>query len=152
MLAGMQNMFKQYLGDITEISENIEKCIVDSPPTSITEGGIIKSSFNEEIAELRSLSGDSKGWIKDFEEQEKKQTGITSLKIGFNKVFGYYIEVTKTNLSKVPDRYIRKQTLVNCERYITEELKNKEGIILTAQEKLSQIEYKVFVELRDSLY
>ncbi len=150
-LAGIQNMFKEYVNDISEISESIEKCIVDSPPTLITEGGIVKSSFSEEIAELRSLSGDSKGWIKEFEEREKKDTGINSLKIGFNKVFGYYIEVTRTHLSKVPDRYIRKQTLVNCERYITEELKNKESVILTAQEKLAQIEYKVFIDLRDSL-
>jgi DNA mismatch repair protein MutS len=150
-LAGISNIFKKYLKDISYIAESIEKCIVDAPPTSITEGGIVKSSYNEEISELRSLSGDSKGWIKEFEEREKKETGISSLKIGFNKVFGYYIEVTKTHLNKVPDRYIRKQTLVNCERYITEELKNKESIILTAQEKLAQIEYRIFVELRDSL-
>lgn len=150
-LAGISNIFKKYLKDISYIAESIEKCIVDAPPTSITEGGIVKSSYNEEISELRSLSGDSKGWIKEFEEREKKETGISSLKIGFNKVFGYYIEVTKTHLNKVPDRYIRKQTLVNCERYITEELKNKESIILTAQEKLAHIEYRIFVELRDSL-
>ncbi len=143
--------FDEYKKSILEISEKIEECIVDSPPTSITEGGIIKSSFNEEIKELRSLSGDSKGWIKEFEETEKKETGINSLKIGFNKVFGYYIEVTKTHQDKVPERYIRKQTLVNCERYITEELKNKENIILTAQDKLSQLEYKIFTDLRDSL-
>ncbi|PKN02933.1 DNA mismatch repair protein MutS [Candidatus Dojkabacteria bacterium HGW-Dojkabacteria-1] len=144
--------FDEYATSILEISEKIEECIVDSPPTSITEGGIIKSSFNDEVRELRSLSGDSKGWIKEFEESEKKETGITSLKIGFNKVFGYYIEVTKTHQDKVPDRYIRKQTLVNCERYITEELKNKESIILTAQDKLSQLEYEIFTDLRDSLF
>lgn len=150
-LAGIPNMFKEYAKDISVVSESIEKCIVDSPPVSITEGGIVKSSYNEEINELRSLTGDSKGWIKEFEETEKKETGISSLKIGFNKVFGYYIEVTKTHLNKVPDRYIRKQTLVNCERYITEELKNKESIILTAQDKLAQLEYKIFTDLRDSL-
>ena len=144
--------FEEYTEDIQEISNKIEECIVDSPPTSITEGWIVKSSFNEEIKELRLLSGDSKGWIKEFEEREKKETGIPSLKIGFNKVFGYYIEVTKTHQEKVPDRYIRKQTLVNCERYITDELKNKEGIILTAQDKLSQLEYKIFTNLRDSLF
>jgi len=151
-IEGISKTFEEYTEVILKISEKIEECIVDSPPTSITEGGIVKSSFNDEVKELRSLSGDSKGWIKEFEEREKKETGITSLKIGFNKIFGYYIEVTKTHQDKVPNRYIRKQTLVNCERYITEELKNKESIILNAQDRLSQIEYKVFIELRDSLF
>jgi DNA mismatch repair protein MutS len=100
-----------------------------------------KSSYNTEIKELRELSGDSKGWIKEFEEKEKKNTGINSLKIGFNKVFGYYIEVTKTHQEKVPERYIRKQTLVNSERYITEELKQKEDIITKCPKRLN--EYRI---------
>lgn len=150
-LAGIENMFSKYVEGISVIAERIEECIVDSPPTSLTDGGIVKSSYSKDIEELRSLSGNSKGWIKEFEEREKKETGISSLKIGFNKVFGYYIEVTKTHLSKVPDRYIRKQTLVNCERYITEELKEKENIILSSQDRLSEMEYNIFVELRDSL-
>ena len=110
---------------LKELVELIDECIVDSPPTSLLEGGIIKGGYNEQVKELRELSGDSKGWIKEFEEKERSNTGISSLKIGFNKVFGYYIEVTKTHQSKVPDTYIRKQTLVNCERYITDELKEK---------------------------
>lgn len=136
---------------LTDLVKKIDECIVDSPPTSITEGGIIKESFNSEVKELRELSGNSKGWIKEFEERERKDTGISTLKIGFNKVFGYYIEVTKTHQEKVPERYIRKQTLVNCERYITEELKNKESVILNAQEKLYELEYKLFSEFRESL-
>jgi DNA mismatch repair protein MutS len=141
----------EYDSLIKELVSKIEECIVDFPPTSITEGGIIKESFNEQVKELRELSGDSKGWIKEFEKQEKEDTGISSLKIGFNRVFGYYIEVTKTHQEKVPERYIRKQTLVNSERYITEELKEKESIILTAQERLDELEYKLFSEFRESL-
>lgn len=136
---------------LNEVIERIDECIVDSPPATLLEGGIIKSSYNSEIKELRELSGDSKGWIKEFEEKEKRSTGINSLKIGFNKVFGYYIEVTNTHQEKVPERYIRKQTLVNSERYITEELKQKEDIILNAQERLNELEYELFNEFRDSL-
>ena len=143
--------FDEYDELLSEVIEMIDECMVDSPPTSTLEGGIIKSSYNKEVKELRELSGDSKSWIKKFEEQEKESTGIRSLKIGFNKVFGYYIEVTKTHQDKVPERYIRKQTLVNSERYITEELKRKEDIILTAQEKLHSLEYDLFVEFRESL-
>lgn len=129
---------------------SIEKTISDDPPPTIMEGGIIKTGFNPEVDELRSLSGDSKSWLKQFEEDEKAKTGITSLKISFNKVFGYYIEVTNTHLNKVPERYIRKQTLVNAERFITEELKAKEDVILNAQEKIGTLEYKLFSQFRDT--
>jgi DNA mismatch repair protein MutS len=151
VLPNLSKQFDKYDNLLTSLVEKIEECIVDSPPVTITEGGIIKSSYNSEVKELRELSGDSKSWIKEFEDNEKKETGISSLKIGFNKVFGYYIEVTRTHQDKVPERYIRKQTLVNCERYITEELKNKEGIILTAQEKLDTLEYKLFNDFRETI-
>ena len=141
----------EYDNLLTSLVQRIDECIVDSPPTTLLEGGIIKSMYNDEVKELRELTGNSKGWIKEFEESEKKSTGISSLKIGFNKVFGYFIEVTKTHQEKVPERYIRKQTLVNCERYITEELKQKEEIILGAQDKLNELEYNLFSEFRDSL-
>jgi len=142
---------EKYEKELKIVSESIDNCIVDSPPLTILEGSLIKSSYNKEVEQLRNLSGDSKGWITEFEENEKKETGISSLKIGFNRVFGYYIEVTKAHQSKVPDRYIRKQTLVNCERYITEELKEKEDIILNSQERLNALEYKLFIDFRDSL-
>ena len=135
---------------LNEIIEKIEKTIATEPPLSIMEGGIIKPGFNKELDELRSLTGDNKTWIKQFEEDEKSKTGITSLKIGFNKVFGYYIEVTNAHISKIPERYIRKQTLVNAERYITEELREKEDIILNAEEKIGSLEYKIFSEFRSS--
>ncbi|MGI5898028.1 MAG: DNA mismatch repair protein MutS [Candidatus Dojkabacteria bacterium] len=134
-----------------EIIEKIEKAISDTPPTLLTEGGIIKQGYSKEVDELRSLSGDSKDWLKSFEEEERKKTNIPSLKVGFNSVFGYYIEVTKVHQDKVPERYIRKQTLVNSERYITEELKEKEEIILNAHDKLFELEYQLFNDLRDSL-
>lgn len=135
----------------TELAKKINQTFVEDPPLALTDGGIIKEGFNEEVDKLRSLSGDSKNWLKEFEEEEKKETGISSLKVSFNNVFGYYIEVTRTHFDKVPDRYIRKQTLVNSERYITEELKEREEIILNAHDNLSVLEYKLFNEFRESL-
>lgn len=135
---------------LNDLIQQIEVTITDDPPTSVTEGGIIKTGFNNEVDELRSLTGDNKSWLKQFEDNEKAKTGISSLKISFNKVFGYYIEVSKGQVSKVPESYIRKQTLVNAERYITEELKEKENIILNAEEKIGTLEYNVFCQFRDS--
>ncbi|MDD4381812.1 MAG: DNA mismatch repair protein MutS [Candidatus Dojkabacteria bacterium] len=135
---------------IKELISKIDKCISDTPSLSLTEGEIIRSGYNKEVDQLRMITKDSKSWIKEFEEMEKAKTGISSLKIGFNKVFGYYIEVTNTHKDKVPERYIRKQTLVNCERYITEELKEKENIILNAQEKVCTLEYEIFTNFRDT--
>lgn len=135
---------------VKELISKIDETIKEDSPTTIMEGGIIKEGFSEEVDELRSLTGDSKSWIRDFEKEEKEKTGIPSLKVSSNKVFGYYIEVTKTHQEKVPDRYIRKQTLVNSERYITEELKEKENIILNAQEKIFELEYEIFVQFRDT--
>lgn len=150
-LEDQKDFLQKYREVYEKVIRDIEECIEDNPPLSVTEGHIIKSTYNKEVEELRSLTGDSKSWIKEFEEKEKKDTGISSLKIGFNKVFGYYIEVTRTHQDKVPDRYIRKQTLVNCERYITEELKNKESIILNAEEKMFTLEYQLFEEFRNTL-
>jgi DNA mismatch repair protein MutS len=150
-----QYMDDKYISNVkklTEIVERIDKAIDDDPPTVITEGGIIKDGFDKEVDELREMTKDSKGWIQEFEKEEQEKTGISSLKIDSNKVFGYYIEVTKTHQDKVPDRYIRKQTLVNSERYITEELKEKENIILNSQEKLFEIEYTLFCKFRESFF
>jgi len=134
---------------LKEIVKKIDEAIDDDPPNVITEGGIIKDGFDKEVDELREITKDSKSWIKKFEKEEQEKTGILSLKIDSNKVFGYYIEVTKTHQDKVPDRYIRKQTLVNSERYVTEKLKEKEDIILNSQEKLFEIEYTIFCKFRE---
>lgn len=136
---------------IKTIISLLELSISESPPVTITEGKIIKKGYNKEVDEFRSITGDSRSWIEDFVEKEKERTGITSLKVGFNNVFGYYIEITRTHQDKVPDDYVRKQTLVNSERYITEELKEKEEIILGAEGKLGELEYKLFQEIREQI-
>ncbi len=132
-----------------DITSLLEKAIVDDPGFSVREGGIIKSGYNEELDEYRRISHDSKAMLQEIEEKEKNTTGIKSLKIGYNKVFGYYIEVRNSGANLVPDRYIRKQTLANAERYITEELKEFETKILGAQEKIVNIEYNLFTEIRE---
>lgn len=134
---------------LKELIEEISKVLADELPISITEGGIIRDGFDSKVDELRSISCSSKDWVKEFVIQEKKKTGISNLKIGFNKVFGYYLEVSKLHQSKVPSEYIRKQTLANCERYITEELKEKEDEILNAEGKLSDLEFKIFQDFRE---
>ena len=128
-----------------------DKTIVEEPPISVKEGGLIKLGYDEEIDKLKTATTDGKNWIIQLEAEEREKTGIKGLKVGFNKVFGYYIEVTKSNIGLVPDRYIRKQTLTNGERYITEELKNLENQILGAEEKVVNLEYNVFVEVRDKI-
>ena len=139
------------LDEIQDIYELIDKTIVDEPPISIKEGGIIKLGFDEEIDKLKLATTKGKNWLIELEAREREKTGIKGLKVGFNKVFGYYIEVTKSNISLVPDTYIRKQTLTNGERYITEELKNLENQILGAEEKVVQLEYNTFVDLREKI-
>jgi DNA mismatch repair protein MutS len=141
--------------EVTEIIKKLQplknlisNTIIDNPPLAITEGHILKEGVNKEVDELRSISSNSKSWVKEFIQTEREKTGITSLKMGFNKVFGYFIEVTNSHKEKVPDYFIRKQTLVNCERYVTEELKVKEDIILNAEDKISELEYKLFQQFR----
>ncbi len=139
------------LDELKDVFELIETAIVDEPPISVKEGGVIKSGYNDEIDRLKTVTTEGKKWLIELEAKEKEQTGIKNLKIGFNKVFGYFIEVTKSNLSQVPDRFIRKQTLTNAERYITEELKELENQVLGAEEKLVSLEYDLFLELRATL-
>ena len=131
-----------------EVTELLARAIVDEPGISLREGGIIKDGYDAELDEYRRIAHDSKSMLQEIEEREKQETGIKSLKIGYNKVFGYYIEVRNSGADLVPDRYIRKQTLANAERYITEELKAFETKILGAQEKIVQIEYRLFTEVR----
>lgn len=139
------------LDELQDIYEIIEKAIVDEPPITIKEGGLIKLGYDEEIDKLKTATTEGKNWLLNLEMEEKEKTGIKNLKVGFNKVFGYYIEVTKSNVSLVPDRYIRKQTLTTGERYITEELKNLENQILGAEEKVVNLEYNAFTEIRDKI-
>lgn len=129
----------------------IDKAIVEDPSFSIREGGFIKDGYNQELDEYRNIAKNSKCLLQQMEEDEKNKTGIKSLKIGYNKVFGYYIEVRHSSTEMVPENYIRKQTLANAERYITPELKEFETKILGAQEKIVQLEYNLFTELRDIL-
>lgn len=139
------------LDELQDIYEIIDKAIVDEPPISVKEGGLIKLGYDEEIDRLKTATTDGKNWVLKLEAEEREKTGIKGLKVGFNKVFGYFIEVTKSNLSQVPDRYIRKQTLANCERYITEDLKRLENEILGAEEKVINLEYNAFVGIRDEI-
>ena len=139
------------LDELQDIHDLIEKAIVDEPPISIKEGGIIKLGYDEEIDELKRATTDGKNWIIKIEADEREKTGIKNLKVGFNKVFGYYIEVTKSFLSQVPDRFIRKQTLTNAERYITEELKEIENKVLGAEERVINLEYNAFTEVREEI-
>ncbi|MCX7872106.1 MAG: DNA mismatch repair protein MutS [Verrucomicrobiae bacterium] len=132
-----------------DIIDLISKSIIDDPPVSLKDGGIIKDGFNSALDELRYAMRDGKDWIAKLQQQEIEKTGIQSLKIRFNSVFGYYIEVTKSNLDKVPSHYIRKQTIANGERYITEELKEVEGKILGAEERSKKLEYELFIQIRD---
>ena len=146
----LQNLYIS-LDELKDIHDLIEKAIVEDPPISITEGGIIKLGYNEEIDELKNAGMQGKNWLIELEAKEKEQTGIKNLKVGFNKVFGYFFEVTKSYLNLVPDRFIRKQTLANCERYITEELNELESKILGAEEKSVDLEYKIFIEIRNEI-
>jgi DNA mismatch repair protein MutS len=133
---------------LDDIANRIRECIVEEPPFSIREGGIIKEGFNEDADYLRKAKTDGKKWLAELEETERERTGIKTLRIRYNKVFGYYLEVTNSFKDQVPEDYIRKQTLVNAERYTTPRLKELEDTILNAEDKLNDLEYDMFVELR----
>jgi len=139
------------IDEMPDILDLIEKSIVEDPPMTIREGGIIKKGYDNELDELISISTDGKKWIAALEEKERKRTGVNSLKVGFNSVFGYYIEVTKANTDLVPDDYVRKQTLVNAERYINQELKEYEYTVLSAEDRRKEREYNLFVGIREKI-
>ncbi|PID28124.1 MAG: DNA mismatch repair protein MutS [Candidatus Cloacimonadota bacterium] len=138
--------------DYNDICSLIKNSVIDNPSATITDGNIIRDGFNNELDDLRSVSRDGKSWIARLETEEKKQTGIPSLKIGYNKVFGYYLEVTKTHKDKIPEHYIRKQTLVNSERYISPQLKEYENKVLGAEERIKNLEHEIFTLIREQLY
>ena len=134
-----------------DVYDILDRAIDDEPSTLLRDGGVIKDGFNEEIDKFRIAMRDGKKWLSELEKKEKEKTGISKLKVGYNKVFGYYIEVTKSNISDVPEYYIRKQTLANCERYITPELKDLENTILGASERVLSLEAYVFEQVRRSV-
>lgn len=140
---------REYENDINDWVTMIDNTIVDNPPVLLKEGGIIKSGVSGELDYFRDLLSGGEEWLKKFEEAEKNSTGIKNLKIGYNKVFGYYIEVTNSFLNQVPDTYIRKQTLTGGERFITEELKKHEDDVLSAKFKSTELEYKLFTDFRE---
>ena len=137
------------MDELQDIYDLLERSINDDPPILIREGGIFKDGYLEEIDTLKSAKTDGKTWLAELEEREKQKTGIKNLRIKFNKVFGYYFEVTNSYKDLVPEYFIRKQTLANCERFITDELKVAENTILGASDKIVTLEQEIFAEIRD---
>jgi DNA mismatch repair protein MutS len=142
------NRMMEAMEDITDL---IERSIADDPPITVKEGGLIKSGYDEEVDRLRDAAANGKQWIASLEAEERERTGIKNLKIGFNKVFGYYLEVTRSYFELVPQEYIRKQTLANCERYVTQELKEMEETILGAENRITELEYQLFTDIRNTV-
>ena len=152
--AGLTSLLDELNTQLTEspdLVELISRAIVDEPPLAVKEGGMIRDGFDSALDELRNATRGGKDWIAKLQADEIARTGITSLKVRFNSVFGYYIEVTKSNLDKVPQHYIRKQTIANGERYITPELKEMEGKILGAEERSVKLEYELFQRVREEV-
>lgn len=139
------------LGDFTDLVELLGRALVDEPPAPLKEGGIFADGYSETIDELRRAAGEGKQWVADLQVSEQERTGISSLKIKYNAVFGYFIEITKSHLDKVPAEYTRKQTMANAERFITPELKEMENKILGADERLKALEYEEFLNLRETV-
>jgi len=139
--------FVSFLNPCDDVVSLVASAIVDDPPASMSDGGVIRPGFSSELDSVVMAARDAKAWVANLEKKARERTGIKNLKVGFNKVFGYYIEVTKSNLDAVPEEYIRKQTLVNAERYITPELKEYESLILNAKERQVEIESRLFKEV-----
>ena len=136
---------------LTELRDTLNTAIVNEPPVSVKEGRMIREGYSEELDNLTGSIAEDKKWIASLQARERRRTGIKTLKVGFNKVFGYYIEVTKPNIGKVPEEYTRKQTLTNAERFITPELKEKETTVLAGEEKTNRLEYEIYEELREKV-
>ncbi|MFW6238130.1 MAG: DNA mismatch repair protein MutS [Halanaerobiales bacterium] len=136
---------------LKDLYDLLDSAILDDPPVTVREGGLIKKGYSKELDELRETCSEGKDWITNLQKRERERTGIGSLKVGYNKIFGYYIEVTNPNLDQVPEDYTRKQTLSNSERYIIPELKEKEAQVLGAEEKINELEYNLFVEVRNKI-
>lgn len=154
-LSGMVSLFLSIIRDkldpCEQVVHSVEQALVDNPPVSLVDGGVIREGYNAELDKLRQIAFSGKDWIAQLQKEERERVNIPSLKVGYNKVFGYYIEVTKPHLSKVPDDYIRKQTLVNAERFITPALKEMEEKVLNAEEKIIALESALFDQLRSDV-
>ncbi len=146
---GILKTINEEIDPLNEVYDNINRAICEDPPFSVKEGGMIRDGFSDELDELKDSIKDGKAWISGLEAAERERTGIRTLKVGYNRVFGYYIEITKSFLDQVPDEYIRKQTLANAERFITPELKDMENLVLNAEAKINQKEYEIFTALRE---
>jgi len=142
---------REQLNEMLPVVETIGSSLVDDPPATLNDGGLIREGYHQKLDDLRRISGSGKEWIARLQEGERERTGVRSLKVGYNRVFGYYIEVTKANLSRVPEEYIRKQTLANAERFITPELKEQEARVLGAEDRIRELEYRLFLEIRDDV-
>lgn len=142
---------EQEISDLKQVHALIEKAVVEDPPYTIKEGGIIKEGYSQELDELKFSIRDAQNWIAQLEGSERERTGIKNLKVGFNKVFGYFLEITKSYYDMIPENYVRKQTLTNCERFITPELKEMENLVLNAETKINQMEYELFTALRQEI-
>lgn len=147
----MLTKLAQELDAVEDVRVLIGSAIANDPPPTLRDGGLIREGYDQDLDEIRSIAKDGKRWIANFQAAEIKRTGIPSLKVGYNKVFGYYIEVTNVHAQKIPSDYIRKQTLKNAERYITPELKEYETRVLTADERSKEMEYKIFLEVRHAV-
>ncbi|MCA9764683.1 MAG: DNA mismatch repair protein MutS, partial [Gemmatimonadetes bacterium] len=147
LLAALSKM----MDDCDDVRELIDRALSDEPPATLNNMGVIRPGFSDELDDVMEKTRHAREWIAELEPHERQRTGIPSLKVGFNKVFGYYIEVSHANTDKVPDDYIRKQTLVNAERYITPELKEYESLVLNAEEQILQIERRLFDEVCHAL-
>ncbi|ACA59094.1 DNA mismatch repair protein MutS [Candidatus Desulforudis audaxviator MP104C] len=155
LLKGEPGLLGRLAADIdppAELVDLLKRALADDPPLSLREGGLIRAGYDPEVDRLREASTRAREWLAGLEAQERERTGIRSLKVGYNRVFGYYIEVTRANQHLVPEDYRRRQTLVNAERYITPELKEYESLILGARERMVELEYRLFVELRDRVH
>ncbi len=139
------------LDTLEDLYELLDRALEDSPPLTVREGGMIRDGYHSDVDYLRGIQGNGEAWMRDIEAREREESGIKTLRVGYNRVFGYYIEVTKSLVSQVPDRYIRKQTLTGCERYITQELKDMEATVLGAQDKLCSLEFALFTDLREKV-
>ncbi|HBC76178.1 MAG: DNA mismatch repair protein MutS [Candidatus Wallbacteria bacterium GWC2_49_35] len=148
--AGLGEFFS-CVPDFTALSDLIDRAVVDDPPLSLRDGGIIRGGYDAGLDEVNKIAHSSKEWLLNLEQNEQRRSGIKSLKIKYNRVFGYYIEITKANLSSIPDNYIRKQTLANAERFYTPELKEMESMILNADERQKKLEYELFMKLLDEI-